>query len=846
MPVPPAYDLEKLLAEDPWIRRLARRLVRDDHAAEDLVQETWVAALDARAAPRALRPWLGGILRNLWRDGESAAAARTRRETRAARDEALGATSELVAELELRKAVAEALLALEEPWRSALYLRFFKDQSLAAIARRQGIGVSSAHERVQQGLARLRARLDQAHGGRRGAWAVGLLALARPDGIGTAVAEGIAMAGGLKLAASVLVIGGGVAWFLVGSERGAGSSELAAATPAPVSPAAQQVDALPGPAPAAERAELAAEPAPAAAPPEARPEPAARLFEGRVVDVLGAPLAGLEVGWRGSNEERARVRTAPDGAFALASSSEGNVVALEAGFTTLVPAYPERSLAAAENTLLVAAPRADAAGLVLDPEGAPVAGAKVVFRLRDELYRALGLHRGELGGEAWRTESDADGAFALADIAGGPRVYLEVTALGFEAVQLELPPAGARELVVRLSRGHTELVIRGVVLDPRGSPLPGAHVSAGDEIATSDADGRFVVELFELPDSRVPDALAAWREEQRAARSELIALAAGHGPARMPLSEVSLDEEVTLRLEPRAETIAGRVVDPAGEPVAGAVVWPTDPTKFGREHQSLSEGTDVAWNKWVEDELAGGYGKLGATSDAKGAFELGALLPRAYSLRVFRPETGDLAGPFTVTAGGRGVELVLAREEPRALVAGRVRSAGGVPLAGVEVEVRRISEATDVRLQAPFLARRKVVTDAEGRFTLGETALAGTALVLQDPRFFVREERLDAHPDPSALELVEAVLCELQVDLAGDPTLADALRVLDADGRELETMEGFGNAWSMGTEARFSGGLSPLLLVRETAATLVLRKDGAEVLRKPLRLDPAERTIARP
>src|SRR5262245_84825 len=127
MSVPPTLDLQGLLAEDQWIRRLARRLAGDAHAAEDLVQETFVAALDARAPrPRALRPWLRGILRNLWIDRERARNARDQRERVAARAETLDSTSELVAELELRKAVAEGLLALEEPYRRALYLRFFK------------------------------------------------------------------------------------------------------------------------------------------------------------------------------------------------------------------------------------------------------------------------------------------------------------------------------------------------------------------------------------------------------------------------------------------------------------------------------------------------------------------------------------------------------------------------------------------------------------------------------------------------------------------------------------------------------------------------------------------------
>ena len=38
-------DLEALFAEEGYVRRLARGLLLDDHAVDDVVQQTWVAAL---------------------------------------------------------------------------------------------------------------------------------------------------------------------------------------------------------------------------------------------------------------------------------------------------------------------------------------------------------------------------------------------------------------------------------------------------------------------------------------------------------------------------------------------------------------------------------------------------------------------------------------------------------------------------------------------------------------------------------------------------------------------------------------------------------------------------------
>ena len=65
MPQPP--EIDALLAEDRWIRRMARSLVADSHLADDLAQEAWLAALKRPDAARAVRPWIGGILRNLRR-----------------------------------------------------------------------------------------------------------------------------------------------------------------------------------------------------------------------------------------------------------------------------------------------------------------------------------------------------------------------------------------------------------------------------------------------------------------------------------------------------------------------------------------------------------------------------------------------------------------------------------------------------------------------------------------------------------------------------------------------------------------------------------------------------------
>ncbi len=127
-----------------------------------------------------------------------------------------------------------------------------------------------------------------------------------------------------------------------------------------------------------------------------------------------------------------------------------------------------------------------------------------------------------------------------------------------------------------------------------------------------------------------------------------------------------------------------------------------------------------------------------------------------------------------------------------------------------------------------------------------ELALEGTILALQHPGFFLREVALEEQRDLEHLELVQPLLCEFQVELAGGPESADSFQVLDAEERVLRLLESFGRGLAFDELGQLSQGLSPVLRVDETATTLVLQKAGVEVLRRPLVLDPLARTTVRP
>src|SRR6516162_8745802 len=75
---------EVLLEHTVWLRRLAANLVRGEGDADDLVQETWLAAM--RSPPlddRPVRGWLTEVIRNAHRMRARGRARRWVRETEA-------------------------------------------------------------------------------------------------------------------------------------------------------------------------------------------------------------------------------------------------------------------------------------------------------------------------------------------------------------------------------------------------------------------------------------------------------------------------------------------------------------------------------------------------------------------------------------------------------------------------------------------------------------------------------------------------------------------------------------------------------------------------------------------
>ncbi len=252
---------ELLLAQVVWVRRLAGRLCADDADAEDVAQQTLLTAWPR--APREaarVRGWLAAIARSVVRRRMRSDDRRAARERKAAVDESLPSSVELIARAELQRAVVDAVLALAEPYRSTVLLRFFEERSADEIARRSGEPVETVRTRLKRGLAQLRERLartldvETAGGARRRGlealvwWvepvAEGVVAaVSAAAGVASATGAvgvvGIAMKTKLAVVAAVVAASSWMGWQRWGPDEPTerGNEVAAAAAPVPASSA---------------------------------------------------------------------------------------------------------------------------------------------------------------------------------------------------------------------------------------------------------------------------------------------------------------------------------------------------------------------------------------------------------------------------------------------------------------------------------------------------------------------------------------------------------------------------------------------------------------------------------
>ncbi len=704
-PVP----VDELLAHREWVRRMAGSLARDDAEADDLAQEAWVTALEHPPSHAAsLRGWFAALLRHRLINRRRAEARRSARDERAAHAGTAPATDAVVAHAELHRRIVDAVMALDEPYRTAVLLRFFEDLPPREIAARLGVSVATVGSRLQRAIAKLRAALDDAHGGRRAAWCVPLVAWARQGPAGAATTAASAAAGGgivagiaaktwAVAAAAVLLAAAGAAWTLrhVGADEA--SSDVAAAPPAPATARVRTRDRVAtGEAPTAAAAATA--------------DPFASVdrdldLHGYVVDAAGAPVpgaslravrrpwrdAGLRPGWdRQWDEEPGPIATtATDGAFSMRLRRGGSVdVHVGAsGFASRTVAQ----FSAGEHVTIVLGRGVSLLVSVRDEAGRPVAGAAAHViawggGYDTDVVRADGV-------------TDENGTCAIAALPGNLRVQVFASHEAFAPVEgswVTLPASGEATSSIVLAAGREVLGVVASAAD--GRALADAEiVTSPVSSARALADGTFRI--------RVP-----------AAQPRFAVRAPRHVTEFVDAKERAF-VEVRLRT---AAVIRGRVVGADGSAVPGACVFAdlegADPSaRTARDGRFELDGVPV-----------GASFSLALHARGHGRLAVDALVPPEGVL-----DMGDVALP------------------PSRTIAGRVLDREGRPAPRVEVSILLAGGSPPV---LRFLQR--VRTDDLGRFRFPDLSPAKWHVAARRSRADEVAQVVELTADADVLDLV--------------------------------------------------------------------------------------------
>ncbi|MEE8467261.1 MAG: sigma-70 family RNA polymerase sigma factor, partial [Planctomycetota bacterium] len=638
------------------VRRVARALLADEAAAEDVSQEALRLALERPAIAReSLGGWLVGAARRLAGTRARTDARRRRREHSVAAAEAQPSAAERAAGLEVAERMVALVRALPESQAEVIWLRYWEDLPPRAIARRSGLGVEAVKTRLKRGLATLRRELDADTPGGRAAWLGALAPLwACPPGAVLSVPS-LSTATGLPL---VFVLKKLSLIALVAAVLGAGFLVLNdgqdALLPRPSSPSTETRVAVAG-ASDDHRTELA-DPAPRSerSPRGATAASLARVLEARVVRAFdGAPLAGIVV----AALEQGRPEIESVGRSAR-SDEQGRVrfEDLRAGPVRLVAdrgAWVDVNVAESGRTQVELAVELGVRvrGLVLEPGGQPVAGAAIVLQTGEPSLDWNQIAQVAVTG--------ADGRFELIDVE--VRSLIAARAAGYAPSDLDLlahralDPGDECEVTLHLVAGGG--VARGVVLSPQGAPVSGAHVwvedrgeptawrntPRGSHLSTAQ-DGTF--ELGSLALGRAHVVVAARGYAREVVR---IPVVSGSGP------------QSPIHLRPPAG-IDGRVLAADGRPQGGVTV------RLAR----------------IGQRYAADYAPLGfrpTVSDVEGRFHFDDLPPG--EARVIAQPRGHpaLEQQGTLRVGERSnMEL---RTPSGLVLTGRALEPGGEPLTGV-------------------------------------------------------------------------------------------------------------------------------------------------------------------
>ena len=689
--------LDDLLDHAGWLRRLATGLVHDSGEAEDLAQEVFlVAARERPANLRHPRAWLAAVARKLALTRSRSDARRSHRErTRPAPDPGQS-TDDLVAEAELGRAVAQLVLGLDDPYRTVLLMRYWRDLPPRRIAAQLHRPVETVKVQLRRGLEHLRARLDEQHG-RRTTWAGLLVPLASPR---SSAALAPSVAAWLGVGALVAAV-----WFGGNALRAGafGSAPVAQAITPPARPELAPVSlAAAGLEPPAdlrqERQSEDAEPALPATSEElaatetaedeiAPPPVPGAPWRGRLRGLNGRSLDGVELrssradsvltalaalGYFEDQDQAAAARpttttatittttTDRQGVFELPVREPGEVRSATDDLHIIGWAHSARPVDG-EQFDVFAAETLVLAIEVHDERGKPRAHLELAFTdtCPREVSRRLPSGFGLQCTQRVVT-TDQHGLArvvlpripVLLELAGRPRQSFEVEECSLPRGRVSRTKSGRAELtspaLLDLTRVRRESRISllvpheqpgdahqlwGSVVHANGTPAVGAQVLLAGVATTTDSEGQFE---FEVEAVAAQDALAIFEAGQSPLFIELYGAEIEH------MEDPAFAGVFTLPVTQL--TLGGVLLDEAGDPLAYRRYWLHDPTHVQSLSDSLEAHAADTANAW-------------SYTGPDGRFELRGLRPRDYRIGVqLSDDRAHTFGPFP--AGSSDLRLV--------------------------------------------------------------------------------------------------------------------------------------------------------------------------------------------
>lgn len=669
----------ELLEHDEFLRSLARSLVGESAGADDVVQQAYVAAL-ARA-PRnegRLRAWMAGIVRRLawrWRRSDE---RRRRHESSAPSVESFPTTEEVLAREEARQRVVAAVLALEEPARTTMLLRYFRELSPAEIAQRMNVPLETVRTRLKRSLERMRVDLDQRYGDRSlwgalllpvgmkwgGAAAAGASAGVTLHTLASGGIGALAMSSKIKaaiVAALAIAATAAIVQFGFDGEPRTNASRDANPTSALSAPA----EANAAPAANADSSQTAAQRSP-------EPTPTAStvsgpfVVRGRTLDHAGKSLAHLHVklqrfdGYEtdGSPEATAIVESDGDGAFAWP-------MPLPRGTVTLTANSAENDFVAMAQSALVFAG---------DPP-APIdlqlyrLDSLIVGRVTEEGDAPLGDARVQ-SWVAGGVDCDENGEYSLSVASTLDQAWVSVNAPGHVEIYEPVDVRGSShgKPVTRNFRLRPGVTVVGRVSDESGSPIEGARVQslrANLGRGTTGPDGRY--ELSGIDPQNAQFTLDVSHRD--------------FAPQTLNVSPVGSPIVQDFVLS-RGARVTGVVFDVDGKPARGAKVW------VGHHPYMIGTQRGLAHDDGSFTFAHVPFGSIKVGAEQKGR----AMIEK----------------PLEVTAEAASREGVELRFSAGHKLAGKVQDSDGNPIAGASVLTRRNPSDFDISTRS----------DANGHFEL--------------------------------------------------------------------------------------------------------------------------------